>query len=150
MKEWISPIPLKIHLIWIGNQEYPKHFEYFLTSFYEKLPEFEIKIWGNKDLNSKNFPITLPYIKKAQKLQGKQMIDEEGYKMYDENMKIIGTQWIPCSDRTSKYYEKHGIFYQLPNSKENEFRYATSFVKSNYFIYNNNFDGTGKRGYTVI
>ena len=113
MKEWKSPIPLKIHLIWIGNQEYPKDFEYFLQSFFDKLPEFEIKVWGNNDLNIKNFPITLPYIKKAQKLQGKQMIDEEGYKMYDENMKpLLYSKWAQITDlmRLEIIYN-HGGYY---------------------------------------
>ena len=40
--------------------------------------------------------------------------------MYDENQKIIGTQWIPVSDRVSKHYEKYGMFYQLPNLKSND------------------------------
>ena len=72
------------------------------------------------------------------------------YSMFDKNGLIVGTQWIPYNDRISKYYEKHGIFYQLPNSNAKEYRYETSFVKSNFFHYSNSYDGTGKRGYTVI
>lgn len=31
--------------------------------------------------------------------------------MYNENQKIIGTQWIPVTDRVSKHYEKWGMFF---------------------------------------
>ena len=72
LKEWKSPIPRKIHLIWIGGEP-PDYFKHFLNSFQKNLPEFEIRVWGNKELNKKHFPITMPYIKKAQKLQGKKI-----------------------------------------------------------------------------
>ena len=113
MKEWKSPIPLKIHLIWIGTNEYPKHFKYFLESFYKYLPEFEIKIWGNKDLTKKNFPKTYTYIQKAKKLQGKQMIDSFGEKMYDSKMKpLLYSKWAQITDlmRLEIVYN-HGGFY---------------------------------------
>ena len=61
--------------------------------------------------------------------------------MYDKDQKIIGTQWIPVKDKLSKAYEKHGIFYQLKNSEEKDFRYRTEMVKSNFFIYYNKKDG---------
>ena len=79
MKEWISPIPKKIHLIWIGGEQ-PDYLKAFLKSFQKNLPEFEIKVWGNKDLNRRNFPKTIDYIRKAKKLQGKQMFDAFGEK----------------------------------------------------------------------
>jgi hypothetical protein len=64
MKEWISPIPLKVHLIWIGGDP-PDYLKLFMKSFETNMPEFEIKLWGNKDLTKKNFPLTYEYIKKA-------------------------------------------------------------------------------------
>ena len=57
MKQWVSPIPKKFHFIWIGGDQ-PDYFKKFLRTFKEKCPEFEIKIWGNKNLNKKYFPIT--------------------------------------------------------------------------------------------
>jgi len=57
------------------------------------------------------------------------------YSMFDENNKICGTQWIPCTDRISKSYEKHGTFYQLRNPEAKEFRYESDFVKSNFIYY---------------
>ena len=76
MKEWKSPIPRKVHLIWIGGDP-PDYFKYILDSFYKNMSEFEIKIWGNKELNKKNFPITWEYIKKAKRMHGKP-IREDG------------------------------------------------------------------------
>ena len=70
MKEWVSPIDKKFHFVWIGNQEKPDYFLLFLERFKELCPEFKIKVWGNSNLNKKNFPITYPYIKKIRKLQG--------------------------------------------------------------------------------
>lgn len=76
MKEWKSPIPLKVHLIWIGGDP-PDYFKYILDSFEKNMSEFDIKIWGNKELNKKNFPITWEYIKKAKRFQGKPMKEDE-------------------------------------------------------------------------
>ena len=58
MKDWISPIPQNVHLIWIGDNDYPDYFKLFLNTFYQNFEGFNIKVWGNKDLNRKNFPIT--------------------------------------------------------------------------------------------
>ena len=33
MKEWISPIPKTIHLIWIGNNPLPDYTKLFIQSF---------------------------------------------------------------------------------------------------------------------
>ena len=71
MKEWCSPIECKIHFIWIGTNPYPDYFKKFLQTFKKMNPEFTIKVWGNKDLTRKKFPITFDYIKKIKKLQGK-------------------------------------------------------------------------------
>ena len=57
MKDWLSPIPQNIHLIWIGTNDYPDYFKIFLKTFYKYFKGFNIKVWGNKDLNKKNFPI---------------------------------------------------------------------------------------------
>ena len=32
MKDWISPIPRKVHLIWIGNLDLPDYFKLFLKN----------------------------------------------------------------------------------------------------------------------
>ena len=72
------------------------------------------------------------------------------YSMFDKDGKIIGTQWIPCTDRISKSYEKHGVFYQLKNSEHKDYRYESDFVKSNFFYYYNKHEGGRARGYIVV
>ena len=41
MKEWISPIPKNIHLIWIGGEQ-PDYLKLFLKTFHQFLPEFTL------------------------------------------------------------------------------------------------------------
>jgi len=73
MKEWISPIPKTIHLIWIGNNPLPDYTKLFIKSFFNNCPEFTIKLWTESNLNSKNFPKTYKYIQEAKGYQGKPM-----------------------------------------------------------------------------
>tara|TARA_Y100000389_G_C17447440_1_gene512491 strand:+ start:1174 stop:2145 length:972 start_codon:yes stop_codon:yes gene_type:complete len=111
-KRWKSPIPKKIHLIWIGGEQ-PDYFKLFLQSFYNYLPEFEIKIWGNSDLTNKNFPKTYSYIKKAKKLHGMPMKDEENLTMLDDNYQSYKySKWAQITDlmRLEIVYN-HGGYY---------------------------------------
>ena len=116
MKDWVSPIPRKIHLIWIGKLDPPDYFtKYFLPSFHKHLPEFEIKVWGNKDITKKKFPKTFDYIKEAKKRQGKPIKDENGYIMYsDPQLKkpLTYSKWAQITDlmRLEIVYN-HGGFY---------------------------------------
>jgi mannosyltransferase OCH1-like enzyme len=153
MKDWISPIPLKVHLIWIGGEQ-PDYLKLFLKSFYKNLPEFEIKVWGNKDLNKKNFPKTINYIRNAKKIQGKQIIDSYGEKMYDHNLNPIKySKWAQITDlmRLEIIYNNGGFYfdttfeilhplYKLFNRKEkflgcNEYpRFKNAPILSNSFF----------------
>ena len=91
MKQWISPIPKKVHLIWIGTSDPPDYYtKYFSKSFEKHMSEFEIRLWRNEDLNKKNFPLTWKYIQKAKKMHGKQMYDEDGHVLYDKER---GGEW---------------------------------------------------------
>ena len=111
-KQWISPIPQKVHLIWIGGDR-PDYFELFLQTFRDNLPGFEIKVWGNKDLTKKNFPKTYSYIQKAKKLQGKPMKDEENNTMLDDNYEPYKySKWAQITDlmRLEIVYN-HGGYY---------------------------------------
>ena len=115
MKKWISPIPKKVHLIWIGGDP-PDYFEYFLESFKKNMSEFEIKIWGNKDLNKKNFPLTYEYIKKAKKYHGKHMREDKdlgGYILYNnKGIPYLHSKWAQITDlmRLEIIYT-HGGYY---------------------------------------
>ena len=56
MKKWVSPIPKKVHFIWLGSDP-PDYFQkYFLQSFEKNMSEFEISLWTDKDLTKSNFP----------------------------------------------------------------------------------------------
>ena len=99
MKEWVSPIPRKVHLIWIGNNDYPDYFKFFLKTFEKNFINFEIKVWGNKDLTRKNFPLTYSYIQEAKKVHGKQMFDADGNKMFNKDMKpLTYSKWAQITD----------------------------------------------------
>ena len=83
MKEWISPIPKTIDLIWIGNNPLPDYTKLFIKSFFDNCPEFTIKLWTEKNLNSKNFPKTYKYIQKRLKISretyGKKLFEYRNY-----------------------------------------------------------------------
>jgi mannosyltransferase OCH1-like enzyme len=116
MKEWISPIPLKVHLIWIGGDP-PDYLKLFMKSFETNMPEFEIKLWGNKDLTKKNFPLTYEYIKKAKKYQGKPMREDKdlgGHILRDKNMKpYTQSKWAQITDlmRLEIVYRNGGFYF---------------------------------------
>tara|TARA_B110000285_G_scaffold167283_1_gene186970 strand:- start:19 stop:906 length:888 start_codon:yes stop_codon:yes gene_type:complete len=112
-KKWQSPIPMKVHLIWIGTNPYPDYFDSFLKTFQENFNGFEIKVWGNKDLNRKNFPKTYSYIQQAQKLQGKDMYDSDGNRMLNDKMEpYTYSKWAQITDlmRLEIVYN-HGGYY---------------------------------------
>jgi len=153
MKEWISPIPRKIHLIWIGGEQ-PDYFKLFLKTFHENLDGFEIKVWGNKDLTRKNFPKTIDFIRKAKKLHGKQMIDDYGEKMFNFKLEpLTYSKWAQITDlmRLEIVYNNGGYYfdttfeilkplYNILNRKEsfvgcNEYpRFKNADILSNSFF----------------
>lgn len=112
-KPWVSPIPNLVHLIWIGNNEYPDYFKLFLKSFYKHLPEFTIKIWNNDDLNKKNFPKTYKYIQKAKKIHGTIIKDHNNKIQYDENkIPLTYSKWAQITDLMRlEIVHNHGGFY---------------------------------------
>ncbi len=115
MRKWISPIPRKVHLIWIGGDP-PDYFKYFLESFEKNMSEFEIKVWGNQELNKKNFPITYEYIKKAKKIHGKPMREDKdlgGHILYNaDGEPYLHSKWAQITDlmRLEIIYT-HGGYY---------------------------------------
>ena len=114
MKDWISPIPQNIHLIWIGDNDYPDYFKLFLKTFQENLEGFNIKICGNKDLTRKNFPLTFNYIQEAKKLQGKPIFDVDGLQMFDKNMEpYLYSKWAQITDlmRLEIVYNNGGYYF---------------------------------------
>lgn len=115
MKDWISPIPKIVHLIWIGTNPYPDYFLLFMKSFKKYLPEFEIRIWGNKSLNKKDFPKTYGYIQKAKKVHGKNMYDEDNYQMFNikDGSPLTYSKWAQITDlmRLEIVYNQGGYYF---------------------------------------
>lgn len=115
MKDWISPIPKIVHLIWIGTNPYPDYLLLFMKSFKKYLSEFEIRIWGNKSLNRKNFPKTYDYIQKAKKVHGKNMYDEDNYQMFNikDGSPLTYSKWAQITDlmRLEIIYNYGGYYF---------------------------------------
>jgi len=115
MKDWISPIPKIVHLIWIGNNPYPDYFLLFMKTFKKYLPEFEIRIWGNKSLNKKYFPKTYNYIQKAKKVHGKNMFDQSDYQMFNikDGSPLTYSKWAQITDlmRLEIVYNYGGYYF---------------------------------------
>lgn len=64
-------IPKNFHQIWIGGRLPPA--QKAIIQWNKKIlgKTWKCKVWGNKDLTKKNFPITWPYIQKSLKYWGK-------------------------------------------------------------------------------
>lgn len=115
MSDWNSPIPKIVHLIWIGTNPYPDYFLLFLESFKKNLSEFDIRIWGNKSLNKKNFPKTYDYIQKAKKVHGKHMYDQSDYQMFNikDGSPLTYSKWAQITDlmRLEIVYNYGGYYF---------------------------------------
>ena len=113
MNKWKSPIPMNVHLIWIGTNSIPDYTILFLETFKLYMCQFNIKLWTNKDLTRKNFPKTYDYIQKCKKIHGIQMTDNEGNKMYNEKGEPLKySKWAQITDlmRLEIIYN-HGGYY---------------------------------------
>lgn len=72
VKKTISPIPKKIHMIWLGPKK-PPYLTKFMKTFKKYAPGYTIRLWGDKDITKKTLPITFPYIQKIKKKQGEKI-----------------------------------------------------------------------------
>ena len=140
MRKWISPIPRKVHLIWIGGDP-PDYFQYFLESFNKFMSEFDIKVWGNKDLNKKNFPLTYKYIKKSKRYHGKPMREDKdlgGHILYNRKGEpYLHSKWAQITDlmRLEIIYTHGGYYFdttfEILKSMYNLLNKRYSFVGCN-------------------
>ena len=116
MKKWISPIPKKVHFIWLGSDP-PDYFQkYFLKSFEKNMSEFEIFLWTDKDLTKSNFPKTYSYITKIKKIHGQDMYDEDGYQMFNEKGEPLKySKWAQITDlmRLEIVYTYGGYYFDV-------------------------------------
>jgi len=158
IKKWKSPIPRVFHFIWIGGEQ-PDYFKKFLNSFRNRCPEFEIKVWGNKELNKTHFPITYPYIKQIRKLQDKDIHEWTGaptmYKSDDTPYKY--SKWAQITDlmRLEIVYRVGGFYfdttfeclkpmYDLLNRKEHFIGCNQIPRFKNVYLLSNSFFGATK------
>ena len=116
MKKWISPIPKKVHFIWLGSDP-PDYFQkYFLQSFKKNMDEFEISLWTDKDLTKSNFPKTYSHITKIKKIHGQNMYDEDGYQMFNEKGEPLKySKWAQITDlmRLEIVYTYGGYYFDV-------------------------------------
>lgn len=68
--------PKIIHQIWIGDNPLPKYYKYFKASWKKYMPQYKYKLWKNRQITRKNFPITFDTIQMLFKMQ------QQGYKKY--------------------------------------------------------------------
>lgn len=68
-KKISSPIPKKIHFIWLGSKK-PPYLRKFMNTFSKYAAGYSIRLWGDNDITKHNFPITYSYIQKVKKIHG--------------------------------------------------------------------------------
>ena len=91
------------------------YFRYFIESFKKNMSEFDIKIWGNKELNKKIFQL-LMNILKSKKIYGKPMREDKdlgGYILYNSKKEpYLHSKWAQITDlmRLEIVYT-HGGYY---------------------------------------
>ena len=84
----ISPIPKKIHFIWLGNKK-PPYLKKFMKTFETYAPGYTIHLWGEEDISKKNFPKTYSTIQQVRKIHGVNM------KNYKQSKTIYKTNKDP-------------------------------------------------------
>lgn len=51
-----NEIPRMAHLIWVGNNDRPSHFNSNVKKWRELMPDWEIRVWTNDHINTHHFP----------------------------------------------------------------------------------------------
>jgi mannosyltransferase OCH1-like enzyme len=52
----LSRIPKLLHLIWVGNKDVPTDVNNNISKWRELMPDWNIRIWRNEDINENEFP----------------------------------------------------------------------------------------------
>ena len=109
-----SPIPRKLHFIWLGPK-HPPYLSKFMRTFKKYAQGFTIRLWGEKDITPQNFPKTYTYIRKIQKYQGEKIKEYSGQKtMYRSNQKeYTYSKFAQISDlmRYEIVYNEGGYYF---------------------------------------
>lgn len=62
-----SPIPKKLHFIWLGSKQ-PNYVSKFQKTFTQFAPGYTCRQWGDKDITRDNFPKTFDIIQKIKQI----------------------------------------------------------------------------------
>jgi len=109
-----TTIPKKIHQIWIGSNpdELQQHKKLYMSSYKKILPNWEYRLWTDKDLTVSNFPLTYQYIEillnindkgkyaKIADLMRYEILFQEGGFYFDTNIELL-------KDVTDIFYKKN-------------------------------------------
>ena len=115
-----SPIPKKIHFIWLGPST-PPYLEKFMKTFETYAPGYEQRLWGDSDITKKNFPITYNTIKKVRDYQG------EKVKEYTNQKTMLKTTAEPYT--YSKYAQVADLMrYEIVNTHGGYYFDANMFL----------------------
>ena len=119
-KKEVSPIPKKLHFIWLGPIT-PPYLEKFMKTFETYAPGYEQRLWGDSDINKKNFPITYDTIQKVRDYQG------EKVKEYTNQKTMLKTTAEPYT--YSKYAQVADLMrYEIVNTHGGYYFDANMFL----------------------
>ena len=109
-----SPIPKKLHFIWLGPKV-PSYLKKFMKSFETYAPGFSMRLWGDKDITKQNFPKTYDTIQNVRKYQG------EKIKEYTKQKTMYKTKGDPYT------YSKYAQIADL-------MRYEIVYTEGGYYF----------------
>lgn len=119
-KKYMSPIPKKIHFIWLGPIT-PPYLEKFMKTFETYAPGYEQRLWSDSDITKKNFPITYDTIQKVWDYQG------EKVKEYTNQKTMLKTKGDPYT--YSKYAQVADLMrYEIVNTHGGYYFDANMFL----------------------
>jgi len=119
-KKDISPIPKKLHFIWLGPST-PPYLDKFMKTFETYAPGYKQRLWSDSDITKKNFPITYDTIKKVRDYQG------EKVKEYTNQKTMLKTTAEPYT--YSKYAQVADLMrYEIVNTHGGYYFDANMFL----------------------
>ena len=115
-----SPIPKKLHFIWLGPKQ-PPYLKKFMKTFETHAPGYEQRLWGDDDITKKNFPITYDTIQTIRNFQG------EKIKEYTNQKTMLKTKGDPYT--YSKYAQVSDLMrYEIVNTHGGYYFDANMFL----------------------
>jgi hypothetical protein len=116
----MSPIPQKLHFIWLGPKQ-PPYLKKFMKTFEKHAPGYEQMLWSDDDITKKNFPITYDTIQKVGNFQG------EKIKEYTNQKTMLKTKGVPYT--YSKYAQVSDLMrYEIVNTHGGYYFDANMFL----------------------